>query len=44
MSYYNDIDPIGEGYDENEECSHCGAPEVNYKGYCSRTCYKYDNE
>ena len=28
---------------EEHECRHCQAP-ISSPGYCSRTCYNYDNE
>ncbi len=43
MSYYEQIDPIGES-DINEECKCCGVPDTSHYGYCSRTCYNYDLE
>ena len=43
MSYYEQIDPIGESY-INEKCKCCGVPDTSYHGYCSRTCYNYNTK
>lgn len=30
--------------EEEKECKHCCTPTDNKNGYCSKACYKYDNE
>lgn len=42
MSYYDEIDPVGETLTE-ENCKHCDAPDISYYGYCSEACYNYNN-
>lgn len=39
MSYYNEIDPIGE--EKARECLYCGEPTNN--AYCSTDCKLADN-
>lgn len=44
MSYYEQIDAIGESPIGEEECKCCGTEDISYKGYCSRACYNYDTK
>ena len=39
MSYYDDIDPIGENLNDNE-CCYCGEPCVG--SYCNKECNNAD--
>ena len=41
MSYFTDIDPIGESNGDTE-CRYCGNPS-NGKTYCSKECREEDN-
>jgi hypothetical protein len=40
MSYYDDIDEIGE--EQDTQCAHCG--NHTYDTYCSTECKNYDTE